>query len=63
MVAVKENCDMINCNEKAVGWMPVLSEDSKKIVGRINFCINHKQDCLDEFRGNMYFSKPRIENN
>jgi hypothetical protein len=49
VIVVKEGkCDIPNCKEKAIGWKPLVSEDNN-IVGRINFCMNHKKELIDEF--------------
>ena len=53
MIVTKGNCDITNCKEKAVGWIPIMSDDDNKIVGSINFCMNHKQDCIDEFHASF----------
>jgi len=43
---------------KGVGWIPIISDDGNKIVGTINFCMNHKQDCIDEFHESIFFNNP-----
>jgi hypothetical protein len=57
----KVHCDMVNCKEQAIGWMPVIR--GNEMVARVNFCINHKQDCIDEFHKSVFLDKFNTHNN
>jgi hypothetical protein len=33
------------------------------MVARVNFCTNHKQDCIDEFHKSVFLDKFNTHNN